>query len=111
MAVSSGEPDAGVASGVRSGAVFDGEVDGIVAARLFATTFLQLQQAPADVIGSAQLVVSELVTNAFKYAPRPRPRRTGDRPRHAAAHGVGQQHRARALAPYRVGPPPVKVVR
>ncbi|MFE9399295.1 ATP-binding protein [Streptomyces flavidovirens] len=46
-------------------------MDGIAAARLFSTTFLRLQQASADAIGRAQLVVSELVANAFKYAPGP----------------------------------------
>lgn len=69
MTVSSGETADTV---VRiSGAVFDNEPGSIAAARLFTTAFCQSHHAPARLAQSAELVVSELVTNACKYAPGP----------------------------------------
>ncbi|WP_328540456.1 ATP-binding protein [Streptomyces sp. NBC_00344] len=55
----------------NAAAVFEGEPGDIGAARLFATAFLHAHSSPAALLGTAQLVVSELVTNAFKYAPGP----------------------------------------
>ncbi|WP_327686551.1 ATP-binding protein [Streptomyces sp. NBC_00467] len=63
--------------GVRVSRAFDGASGSIAAARHFATEFvIQLQDAHGvavarDVVGSVQLVVSELITNACKYAPGP----------------------------------------
>ena len=68
-------PDSG--SVLSRGAVFDGDSGMIGEARRFAADFLtEIRTAddhpvPARVIGTAQLVVSELVTNACKYAPGP----------------------------------------
>ncbi|MFC8828834.1 ATP-binding protein [Streptomyces sp. NPDC057137] len=62
---------------LRRGAVFDGESGMIGEARRFTADFLggvrtdQGRTVPSRVIGTAQLVVSELVTNACKYAPGP----------------------------------------
>ncbi|TXL88398.1 ATP-binding protein [Streptomyces sp. IB2014 016-6] len=62
---------------VRRGAVFSGDSEMIGEARRFAADFLgtarteQGAKVPSRVIGTAQLVVSELVTNACKYAPGP----------------------------------------
>ncbi|MEV0776543.1 ATP-binding protein [Streptomyces sp. NPDC050428] len=59
------------------GAVFDGDSAMIGEARRFAADFLggirteHGRTVPSHVIGAAQLVVSELVTNACKYAPGP----------------------------------------
>ncbi|MFE6129664.1 ATP-binding protein [Streptomyces sp. NPDC056437] len=56
---------------------YDGAPEIIAAARLFTKEFLTRVQAEfglpvsAHAIGTAQLVVSELVTNACKYAPGP----------------------------------------
>lgn len=57
-----------------AGAVYDGGPEGIGDARRFATDFLveKNDYDPASqVVGSVQLIVSELVTNAFKYAHGP----------------------------------------
>lgn len=62
---------------LRRGAVFSGDSEMIGKARRFAADFLgnarteEGRQVPPRVIGTAQLVVSELVTNACKYAPGP----------------------------------------
>lgn len=62
---------------LRRGAVFDGDSEMIGEARRFASDFLEGlrtergRTVPRGVIGTAQLVVSELVTNACKYAPGP----------------------------------------
>ncbi|MFF7206164.1 ATP-binding protein [Streptomyces sp. NPDC008141] len=62
---------------VRANWAFDGASGSIAAARHFATGFVtQLRDrhgiaVARDVVGAVQLVVSELVTNAFKYAPGP----------------------------------------
>lgn len=62
---------------VAQGAVFEGESGMIGEARRFTADFLagvrtdQGRVVPPHVIGTAQLVVSELVTNACKYAPGP----------------------------------------
>ncbi|MFE3247811.1 ATP-binding protein [Streptomyces sp. NPDC059209] len=62
---------------LRRGAVFGGESAMIGEARRFAADFLgnarteEGRGVPSRVIGTAQLVVSELVTNACKYAPGP----------------------------------------
>lgn len=59
------------------GAVFEGESGMIGEARRFTADFLggvrtdQGRTVPTHVIGTAQLIVSELVTNACKYAPGP----------------------------------------
>lgn len=61
----------------RASAVYDGNPASIAAAREFVATFLTAARngdgvrVPARTIGTAQLVVSELVTNACKYAPGP----------------------------------------
>ncbi|MEV8566164.1 ATP-binding protein [Streptomyces sp. NPDC051322] len=61
----------------RAGAAFDGQPETIAAARHFAADFLAeahfVSGVPASsrAIGVVQLVVSELVTNACKYAPGP----------------------------------------
>ncbi|MET9552599.1 ATP-binding protein [Streptomyces sp. NPDC006645] len=62
---------------VGRGAVFEGESGMIGEARRFTADFLagarndQGKTVPSQVIGTAQLVVSELVTNVCKYAPGP----------------------------------------
>ncbi|MET9479612.1 ATP-binding protein [Streptomyces sp. NPDC006638] len=61
----------------RRGAAFDGEPGMIAEARRFARDFLTQLQGEFGVpvstrlLGDTQLVVSELVTNARKYAPGP----------------------------------------
>jgi anti-sigma regulatory factor (Ser/Thr protein kinase) len=61
----------------RAGAVYDGDPASIAAARDVVSLFLSDLQGRHGVpvsdrtIGTAQLVVSELVTNACKYAPGP----------------------------------------
>ncbi|MCF3965291.1 ATP-binding protein [Streptomyces fuscigenes] len=61
----------------RASAVYDGGPESIAAARGFAAGYLRDLRAAlgvpvsAGAIGTAQLVVSELVTNACKYAPGP----------------------------------------
>ncbi|MFD3437171.1 ATP-binding protein [Streptomyces sp. NPDC058685] len=69
---------AGSASGAaRSGAAYAGDAGSIAAARQFATEFVTRVRSghgitvPRDVLGAVQLVVSELITNACKYAPGP----------------------------------------
>lgn len=63
--------------GLWAGAAYDGGTESIAAARAFAAGFLAQAQAehnvsvPARAVADTQLVVSELVTNAFKYAPGP----------------------------------------
>lgn len=70
-------PDTGTSGVLRRGAVFDGDSGMIGEARRFTAGFLggvrtdQGRTVPPRVIGTAQLVVSELVTNACKYAPGP----------------------------------------
>ncbi len=65
------EPDAWV------GAAYDGEPESIAAGRHVAGDFLERLQreqgipVPLDVVGAVKLVVSELITNACKYAPGP----------------------------------------
>ncbi|SEO06321.1 ATP-binding protein [Actinacidiphila rubida] len=63
-------------SGLRAGAAYDGGTESIADARLLAREFLdQVRESgirvPAATVSEAQLVVSELVTNACKYAPGP----------------------------------------
>jgi anti-sigma regulatory factor (Ser/Thr protein kinase) len=61
----------------RGSAVYDGQPESIAAARDFASVYLaDLRRVhgvavSSRTIGTAQLVVSELVTNACKYAPGP----------------------------------------
>lgn len=61
----------------RRGAVFSGDSEMIGEARRFAADFLRDLRTDSGrtvsphVIGTAQLVVSELVTNACKFAPGP----------------------------------------
>jgi anti-sigma regulatory factor (Ser/Thr protein kinase) len=68
---------AGSESWIRAGTAYGGEAESVPAARDFVTDALaRAQQAygiavPSQVVGVAQLVVSELVTNACKYAPGP----------------------------------------
>ncbi len=62
---------------VRAGTAYDSQSGSIAAARHFATRFVTQLQAShgisvaRDVVGAVQLVVSELITNACKYAPGP----------------------------------------
>ncbi|MFP8903894.1 ATP-binding protein [Streptomyces atacamensis] len=62
---------------MRAGAAYGGEAESVPAARDFVTGALARAQeaygivVPSRVVGVAQLVVSELVTNACKYAPGP----------------------------------------
>jgi anti-sigma regulatory factor (Ser/Thr protein kinase) len=62
---------------LRASAVYGGEPESIAAARSFTSGYLADLQSvhgipvPSRTIGTAQLVVSELVTNACKYAPGP----------------------------------------
>ncbi|MEW2516671.1 ATP-binding protein [Actinacidiphila alni] len=62
---------------MRSSATFDGRSASIAAARRQVASFLGdatapgTGAAPADIVERAQLVVSELVTNAVKYAGGP----------------------------------------
>jgi hypothetical protein len=62
--------------GLRAGAAYDGSTASIAAARVLARTFLDEigergVRVAARTSSEAQLVVSELVTNACKYAPGP----------------------------------------
>lgn len=62
--------------GLRAGAAYDGGSESIAAARVLARTFVdQVRECgipvPERTSSEAQLVVSELVTNACKYAPGP----------------------------------------
>ncbi|MFC4031091.1 ATP-binding protein [Streptomyces polygonati] len=63
--------------GIWAGAAYDGQTGAIAQARSFAAAFLARARdehaavVPAQADADAQLVVSELVTNAFKYAPGP----------------------------------------
>ncbi|MEV5431649.1 ATP-binding protein [Streptomyces sp. NPDC052701] len=75
MAGGEGRGDPSVPS-IRARAAFEGETESIAEARRFAADFLtRLRERGAAVspgaAGSVQLVVSELVTNAMKYAPGP----------------------------------------
>ncbi|MEV6783730.1 ATP-binding protein [Streptomyces sp. NPDC051098] len=60
-----------------AGTAYDGEPGSIAAARHFAAHFLTRLQGQygiavaRDAVGTVQLVVSELITNACKYAPGP----------------------------------------
>ncbi|WP_327685852.1 ATP-binding protein [Streptomyces sp. NBC_00467] len=60
-----------------AGAAYDGAPGSIAAARHFAAHFLTRLQVrhgiavARDAVGAVQLVVSELITNACKYAPGP----------------------------------------
>lgn len=62
---------------IWAGAAYDGESGSIAAARAFTADFLagttggRGAPVPAVVVADAQLVVSELVTNACKFAPGP----------------------------------------
>ncbi|MFF7157349.1 ATP-binding protein [Streptomyces sp. NPDC008139] len=62
---------------IWAGAAYDGETGSIAAARAFTADFLagvtggRARPIPAVVVADAQLVVSELVTNACKFAPGP----------------------------------------
>lgn len=75
--VEDGNEPAGPLRLLRASAAYDGEPETIAAARHFATDFLTRAQAlhgipvSAKEIGAAQLIVSELVTNACKFAPGP----------------------------------------
>jgi hypothetical protein len=79
-AVGIGRPQ-GQPPGVRARAAFDGGTESIAAARDFCAGFVRAAtvgvhpRIPADqggrLLGDLQLVVSELVTNACKYAPGP----------------------------------------
>lgn len=68
---------AGAVAGTVAGMVFDGESASIAAARAFTAEFLAQAAAefavpvPPRAVDDAQLVVSELVTNAVKYASGP----------------------------------------
>jgi anti-sigma regulatory factor (Ser/Thr protein kinase) len=63
--------------GIWAGAAYDGQPGAIAEARALTAGFLERARAehgaevPARADADAQLVVSELVTNAFKYAPGP----------------------------------------
>ncbi|SCE34761.1 Anti-sigma regulatory factor (Ser/Thr protein kinase) [Streptomyces sp. DvalAA-14] len=63
--------------GIWAGAAYDGQTGAIAEARSFTAAFLARArdehgaEVPAQADADAQLVVSELVTNAFKYAPGP----------------------------------------
>ncbi|MER7665415.1 ATP-binding protein [Streptomyces sp. NPDC096193] len=65
----------GAMHAVRGGATYDGTSESIAAARYFATRFVaQLHDrhgvaTQREAVGSLQLVVSELITNACKFAP------------------------------------------
>jgi anti-sigma regulatory factor (Ser/Thr protein kinase) len=67
----------GTGPGARACAAYDGSTASIAAARAFAAAFLDREAGargpavPAEVISAVQLVVSELVTNACKFAPGP----------------------------------------
>ncbi|MFF7206154.1 ATP-binding protein [Streptomyces sp. NPDC008141] len=67
----------GSGSVLKASRVFDGESGSITAARHFATGFVtQLRDSHGiavarNLVGAVQLVVSELITNACKYAPGP----------------------------------------
>ncbi|WP_327686193.1 ATP-binding protein [Streptomyces sp. NBC_00467] len=67
----------GSGDAARASRAYDGASGSIAAARHFATGFVtQLRDSHGiavarDVVGAVQLVVSELVTNAYKYAPGP----------------------------------------
>jgi hypothetical protein len=61
-----------------AGVAYDGESGSIAAARAFTADFLAARAldgrtppVPAAVVADAQLIVSELVTNACKFAPGP----------------------------------------
>ncbi|MER5766384.1 ATP-binding protein [Streptomyces sp. NPDC001985] len=60
-----------------AGVCFDGAPEGIASARFFTADFLTRVRetlavpVSAEAVGAAQLIVSELVTNACKYAPGP----------------------------------------
>ncbi|GGK27595.1 ATP-binding protein [Streptomyces camponoticapitis] len=78
LTASDGEEQPGLARTFASAsAVYDGEPQSIPEARQFTREFLTRVQAAqgilvsAPAIGTAQLVVSELVTNVCKYAPGP----------------------------------------
>ena len=64
-------------SGLSAGATYDGSPGTVAAARGFATDFLARAQSEHGVavtavqLEDARLVISELVTNASKYAPGP----------------------------------------
>ncbi|GGZ46519.1 ATP-binding protein [Streptomyces inusitatus] len=55
----------------RAGVCYDGAAGSIAAARGFTAEFLGRVRGGAGVVAVAELVVSELVTNACKYAPGP----------------------------------------
>ncbi|WP_433887929.1 ATP-binding protein [Streptomyces sp. CA-111067] len=63
--------------GVWAGAAYDGGTESIAAARSFAADFLARMRAehgvtvPPSVVADTQLIVSELVTNACKFASGP----------------------------------------
>ncbi|MEO3975579.1 ATP-binding protein [Streptomyces sp. CAU 1734] len=67
----------GEAAVPRAGACYDGAPESIAAARSFTAEFLTRVRAvfglqvSAEATATSQLVVSELVTNACKYAPGP----------------------------------------
>ncbi|WP_405578555.1 ATP-binding protein [Streptomyces sp. NBC_01190] len=64
-------------AGIWAGAAYDGQTGAIAEARSFAAGFLERARTahgvhvPERADADAQLVVSELITNAFKYAPGP----------------------------------------
>jgi anti-sigma regulatory factor (Ser/Thr protein kinase) len=66
-----------VGQGLWAGAAYDGNTSAIAEARSFAGAFLERARTeqgvtvPAQVFADCRLIVSELVTNAFKYAPGP----------------------------------------
>ncbi|WP_329129750.1 ATP-binding protein [Streptomyces sp. NBC_01476] len=63
--------------GIWAGSAYDGQTGAIAEARAFTAAFLERARTlhgarvPEQADADAQLVVSELVTNAFKYAPGP----------------------------------------
>lgn len=67
----------GASEGLWAGAAYDGHTSSIAEARSFAGAFLERARTehgvtvPAQALSDCRLIVSELVTNAFKYAPGP----------------------------------------
>jgi anti-sigma regulatory factor (Ser/Thr protein kinase) len=77
-AVSGPHPHPQAGPDTWAGAAYDGESGSIAAARSFTAGFLtgrtlygQTEPVSESVVADAQLVVSELVTNACKFAPGP----------------------------------------